>query len=439
VDPLLATLILISLALVGARFSFSTDNIAAGPRLLFRTGTHFILIGFVLGPSVLGLVTQEALEHLFPFFALGFGWVGFLFGMQLERDTVRAFAAHLHRFAVGQALLAFAFMTVVGLVGLLALGLLGRTQVLLVLLASATACTSAPAGIAMVSSNFLVRGPVRDMLFFAASVDGIVGIILLQLIYAGYHPSDALGLLGKLPAFAWTVLAVSVGVLCGIIFVWLSRGRTAIEELVLFLMGIAAFAAGAALQLQLSPLFVSVILGAVVANLVPDPRRVSRVMAQWEKPAYIILLILAGALVRFSTPWIIPLAVVYATLRGGAKVLGAGGMVRARGVPFPTPKFLGLGLIPQGGISLVMALSALLTFYGLDIEGVDVSQGLFSVVVLGVVLSELLGPMLTTGTLRRAGEISSLVEQALALGDEDSARAEAARHTPGSPNGADDS
>ena len=429
-DPLLATLILISLALVGARFSFSTANIAAGPRLLFRTGTHFIVIGFVLGPSVLGLVTREALEHLFPFFALGFGWVGFLFGMQLERDTVRAFAAYLHRFAVGQALLAFAFMTTLGLIGLLTLGLLGRVEILLVLLASATACTSAPAGIAMVSSNFLVRGPVRDMLFFAASVDGIVGIILLQLIYAGYHPPDALGLLGNLPALAWTVVAISVGLLCGIIFVWLCRGRTAIEELVLFLMGIAAFAAGAALQLQLSPLFVSVIMGAVVANLVPDPRRVLRVMAKWEKPAYVILLILAGALVQFSTPWIIPLALLYAFLRGGAKVAAASTMIRLETLPFPTPRFLGLGLIPQGGISLVMALSALLTFYGLELGGVDVSQGLLSVVVLGVVLSELVGPTLTTGTLRKAGEISSLVEKALALGDDESARAEAARHTP---------
>ena len=437
VDPLLAIFILISLALVGARVSFSTANIAPGPRLLFRTGTHFIVMGFVLGPSVLGLVTREALEHLFPFFALGFGWVGFLFGMQLERETVRAFAARLHRFAAGQALLAFAFMTTVGLVGLLAFGHLDRVEALLVLLASATACTSAPAGIAMVSSNFLVRGPVRDILFFAASVDGIVGIILLQLIYAGFHPSDALGLLGVLPVWAWTLLALSVGLLCGIIFVWLSRGRTANEELVLFLMGIAAFAAGAALQLQVSPLFVSVVMGAVVANLVPDSRRVFRVMAQWEKPAYVILLILAGALVQIPTPWIIPLAFVYAILRGGAKVAAVNTMMRLETPPFPTPRFLGLGLIPQGGISLVMALSALLTFYGLEIGGVDVSQGLFSVVVLGVVVSELLGPMLTTETLRRAGEISSGVEKALALGDDDRARAAAARHTHEIPDGVD--
>ena len=66
------------------------------------------------------------------------------------------------------------------------------------------------------------------------------------------------------------------------------------------------------------------------------------------------------------------------------------------------------------------------------------SQGLFSVVVLGVVLSELVGPMLTTETLRRAGEISTGVEKALALGDDDRARAEAARHTHEILDGEDD-
>ena len=113
-------------------------------------------------------------------------------------------------------------------------------------------------------------------------------------------------------------------------------------------------------------------------------------------------------------------------------------MIRIETPPFPTPKLLGLGLTPQGGISLVMALSALLTFYGLQIGGVDVSQGLFSVVVLGVVLSELVGPMLTTKTLRRAGEISSLVESALALGDDEGARAAAENPGPETSDGTED-
>ena len=53
--------------------------------------------------------------------------------------------------------------------------------------------------------------------------------------------------------------------------------------------------------------------------------------------------------------------------------------------------------------------------------GLDASQALFSVVVLGVVISELVGPVLTTATLRRAGEISSRVEEALAQGDDQQA------------------
>lgn len=430
-DPLLATLILILLAFLGARFSFSTENVPAGPRLLFRTGTHFIFVGFVLGPSVMGLVTADALEHLFPFVALGLGWVGLLFGLQFERDTLRAFPRALHVFAAGQALLTFLVLSAVGVGALFAVGFAGRTEVLLVLLAAATACISAPAGIAIISSNFLVRGKVREMLLFVASMDALVGITALQIIYSNYHGAGVLDFLGSVPAPVWTLLAVCVGVLCGIIFVWLTRSQTEMEELVLFLMGIAAFAAGAALQLRLSPLFVCLVMGVVVGNLVPDPRRVFRVMAKWEKPVYVVLLILAGALIRFPTVWIVPLALGYALLRGGAKVVACDVMVRITKPGFSTPPFLGLGLVPQGGISLAMALSAFLTFYGLEVGGLDASQALFSVVVLGVVISELVGPVFTTATLRRAGEISSRVEEALAQGDDQQARAHAARHTPG--------
>jgi len=430
-DPLLATFILIFLALIGARFSFSTENVPAGPRLLFRTGTHFIIVGFVLGPSVMGLVTSEALEHLFPFVALGLGWVGLLFGLQFERDTLRAFPLTLHAFAVGQAVLTLIVLATVGIVALWALGLIGRTEVLLVLLAAATASISAPAGIAIISSNFLIRGPVREMLMFVASMDALVGITALQITYSSYRVGGVLAVLESVPTPVWTLLAVGLGVLCGIIFVWLTRHRATLEELVLFLIGIAAFAAGAAMQFQLSPLFVCLVMGVVVGNLVPDHRRVFDVMARWEKPLYVVLLMIAGALIRLPTVWTVLLAIGYALLRGGAKVVACAAMVRIVKPGFSTPAFLGLGLVPQGGISIAMALSAFLTFYGLEAAGADASQVLLGVVVLGVVLSELVGPVLTTLTLRRAGEISSRVEEALAEGDDVKARKHAAQHTPG--------
>ena len=106
-DPLVGTLVLIFLALLGARFSFSTERVPQGPRLLFRTGTHFLLLGFLLGPSGVGLLSEAATSELSPFLALGMGWVGFHFGLQLDRASLGRFPAPYHVAAYGQAVITF--------------------------------------------------------------------------------------------------------------------------------------------------------------------------------------------------------------------------------------------------------------------------------------------------------------------------------------------
>ncbi|MCA9297506.1 MAG: hypothetical protein KDA28_00485, partial [Phycisphaerales bacterium] len=100
-DSLVATLVLILVALVGARLSFSTDLAPSGPRLLFRTGTHFIAVGYLLGPDVLGLLSAQASRQLSPILAVGLGWVGFHFGLQLDRATLLRFAARSYVVMLG--------------------------------------------------------------------------------------------------------------------------------------------------------------------------------------------------------------------------------------------------------------------------------------------------------------------------------------------------
>jgi len=405
-DPFLSTLILILLALLGARFSFSSISVSPGPRLVFRTGTHFLFLGLILGPHVLGLLTDGAIRQLFPLLGLGLGWIGFLFGLQLDRRNLSHFPPAFLILALGQAVFTFLFFLGVGWLGLMVLGFGGRVEVLLLMGAAATACISTPAGVALISTTFRVKGKVRDLLFFVASLDALVGIVALQTTYALFPPGAMVGEISLAPGLLGILAALGVGVVCGILFLWLTRPRPGGEELVLFLLGIAAFSSGAALQLQLSPLFVSVIMGAVVANLSPEPQRVYRVLQEWEKPIYVVFLMLAGALLSFPTPWIVPLAVAYALVRGGGKLLGNMAMVRIVPLPFQTPKRFGLGLIPQGGISLAMAISGVLTYSGLVMGEMSAVDLLFGVVVLGVILSELTGPFLTQNILVRAGEIS---------------------------------
>ncbi len=413
-DPLLSTLILILLALLGARISFSSISVPPGPRLVFRTGTHFLFLGLLLGPHFLEFLSPEAVNQLFPLLGIGLGWIGFLFGLQLDRRNLREFPPAYLVLALGQA--ALTFLVFLGL-GWALLGLAGRdgsVPLLLLFGAAATACVSTPAGVALVSTNYLVRGKVRDLLFFVASIDALVGILALQLTYAFFPAAGGSVGFAGLSGLGWAAAALGVGIVCGIVFLWLTRPRSGPEELVLFLLGLAAFSSGAALQLQLSPLFVSVTMGVMVANLSPEPDRVYRILQEWEKPIYVVFLILAGALLRFPTPWVFLLALAYALVRGGGKLFGNLVMVRLVPLPVDVPKRFGLGLIPQGGISLAMAISGVLTYGTLSLAGVNAADLLFAVVVLGVILSELVGPFFTRVILLRAGEISPRVQDALA-------------------------
>ena len=430
-DPLIGTLVLILLALIGARFSFSTERVPHGSRLLFRTGIHFLVLGFLLGPVGFGLLTHEATEQLYPFLALGLGWVGFHFGLQLDLNSLRQFPPTYHLLAAGQAILSFGAFVGLGWLLLRVVGFDGEGQLFLLLGAAATASVTTPAGIAMVSSNFLVRGNIRDLLFFISSVDACIGILALEIIYTLYRPESVVAgiQISAQPALGLVAVAAGLGAVFGIVFIWLARSRPASEELVLYILGVCALAAGSALQWGLSPLFVSVVMGAVVANMDPDRQRIFSVLERWEKPVYLVFLLFAGALLSAPTPWLIALAVAYAVLRAVAKTTSAAAMVTALPSPFPIPRRLGLGLIPQGGISLAMAVSGVLLYADLEVAGVNAESALFSIIVIGVVVSELTGPFFTVQLLRGAGEISPRVEEALARGEQRKAEREAIRHS----------
>jgi len=403
---LVSTLALIVLALLGARVSFSTERLRRlGPRLLFRTGTPFVLLGFALGPSGLRLLTRDTVEQLFPLLALGLGWVGFQFGLQLDRSALARFSRRHHLFALGEATGTLVLFAAVALATTRLAGLDGRVPLLLVLGAAATASVTTPAGIALVASTYGARGRVRDLLLFVGSVDAIVGIVALQATYSLFRPALVGSGEPSSSHLEFIGVGLGVGVVCGIVFIWLTRSRPPAEELVLFLIGACAFASGVALQWGLSPLFVSATMGAVVANLGRFTDRVQVVMTRWEKPVYVTFLLLAGVLLEIPTWLVFPMALGYVLLRVLAKLASASVLTRLARFDFEAPRDVGLGLVPQGGIAVAMAVSALLMYSDLQVRGLDAEALLFAVVVIGVALSELSGPLLASRVLRRSGEL----------------------------------
>lgn len=414
-SPLVGVLILVLLGLLGAQLGFDPERTPLGPRLLLATGAHFLLVGLLLGP-VLGLLTLDVIGQLEAFFALGLGWIGLLFGLQLDRAQLAQFPAAFLIFTVAQALVTLALFAGIGILAFELAGALRPGLEVPILATAATAAVSTPAGIALISGAFQVQGKVTRLIYYVASLDALVGIVALQVIYAVYHPSTAIAT-GIAPAVGWGLwlgIAVATGIVFGVIFLWLTRPKPERDELALFLIGLAVFEAGTALYLGISPLLVCAITGAVIANLSPSRKRAYSILQGWEKPIYVVLLILAGALLGAGSWLALPLAAGYVLLRGLGKYAGGVAARRLVATAFPVPATVGFGLIPQGGISLAMALSAALT-YG-AIVGTDggAIRTAFATIVVAVAASELVGPFMTRGLLRQAGEITPFDEAVLA-------------------------
>lgn len=406
--PLVGVLILILLGLIGSRLTFAPGRTALGPQLLLATGSHFLLLGLLIGP-VLQLMTPQVLVQLQPLMALGLGWIGLLFGLQLDRAQLRRFPPVYLLFALGQALATFALFALIGYLGVRLTGHLRPGVLVAVLAAASTAAVSTPAGIALVSRAYQVNGTITRFLFYIASLDAVIGIVTLQITYAVFHPSTTIA--GAHFGWGlWLATATAAGVVFAIFFLWLTRPKPEGDELTLFLLGLVVFEAGTALYLGLSPLYVSMITGAVIANRSPLRRRVYAVLQTWEKPVYVVLLILAGSLLGTSGWIALPLAAVYVVIRSFAKYAGGRATRALVPLPFTAPSETGLGLLPQGGISLAMALSATLTYGAIVGTGGAAVRIAFGVIVVAVAASELVGPFLTRDLLRRAGEITPQME-----------------------------
>lgn len=399
---LLTALALVLISLAGSRLAFRSRRASVAVRLFTSSGSQFVLAGFVLGPHVAGLVTPELVAELAPFVALGLGWIGLLFGLQFDRRVLRAFRRGEHIAAAGQAIVAWLVLAG-GLAALTGLAGAGDPGVLAAAAAApAAGCASSPTGAAVVFGAARVRGPLSRLVSLGTSLDGGVGIVALALLYAVVHVPAASATVELGPA-RWLAVPLLAALLAGWLFLSLTREKPPADELVLFLLGLALVLAGMSLSIGASPLFTAALAGAFLANLSPLRRRVTTAVATWEKPVHVLFLTLAGTMLSLRTWWVLVPFAAYLALRTAGKLAGgllARPLLRGR----PASGRYGAALLSQGGLSIAIAVSALLVL-GARYPGSRAVPVFFDAVVLGVVAFELAGPPVMRRVLARAGEV----------------------------------
>ena len=312
---------------------------------ILATGVPFVLLGAVLGPG-LGVLDAATLRILDPVTALGIGWVGASFGARLEWRMLRRISSRT--WLVGAALAVPVLITTGATAWALARSVqpLGEAwgrpfpAVALILAGAATTAAS-------------WRGPKLGRR--NALLDTAFGTAVVAVGVAWYHPHLALR------SIVLTVIASAGlgGLFAG--FVRWQNDRTDLGVGVA-LTGVIVAGAGFTYATQLSPFVVCALIAALGVSLAPAGVRVSvqRALRRWEMPLYAAFLIIAGALLRRVTPWLLPAAILLAMLRAAVRwVTVRFGLDQMdpiwRSLPFPAPREFAFPVMRQGAAAVALA------------------------------------------------------------------------------------
>lgn len=378
--------------LIGAilLLSLATDYLGRKTRL--PRVTLLLLFGFLIGPSGFGFLT-DVHQAWFPLATdIALLMIGFLLGGQLSKHNLRKFG---HRI-FSMSLVESSLTAIVVLLGLLLTGVNPEVAFLLAGIATATA----PAATIAVVNEMKAKGNFTHTLLGIVAIDDAWGLIIfsLMLIAAGFYAGNP-AMTPLLVAGAWEILgAVLVGVLLGIPAAVLTGRIRSGEPTLVEAIGLIFLCGGVSLTLGVSLLLAVMAMGATIINLAKHHERPFHAIEHIEWPFMILFFVLAGAslhmdaLLQMGT-----VGIAYILLRCMGKMAGAWLGAIISKAPDAIRNWIGIGLMPQAGVALGMALIASQRFP-------ESGAFVLSVVIGAVVVFELFGPVLTRVALLRSGD-----------------------------------
>jgi Kef-type K+ transport system membrane component KefB len=383
----------VGIATVGALLlaGLLTDTIAR--RTPLPRVTLLMLLGLAAGPLALDLLPPDSDLWFTAAATVALVMIGFLLGGEFTYSHVKDLEGIVFRVAIVQSVTTAA---VVG-AGLMLLGAGPEVSLALAGIAVATA----PAATLAVVQETGARGRFVDVLKGVVAVDDVIGIVAFSLLVAsaGFLEAGALDVGLQLDALQELGGAVALGLALGLPAAALTgrirAGQATLEEA----LGLVLLCAGLALWLDVSAILAAIVMGATIANFARHHERPFHEIERIEWPFLVVFFVLAGASLEIDVlDEAGLLAAAYVVLRTLGKVLGPLAAGRHDHEETGSRALLGLALLPQAGVALGLGLVAQTRFP-------DTGAKVLSVVVIGTVVFELVGPILTKLALRRSGSI----------------------------------
>ena len=391
--------------------------------LRFPAVTGYLIAGILIGPYVLGqlpvlhdVITPEFVSGLSVISDVALGFIAFSIGSEFKASVLKK---------IGRQAVIIAIFESTGAVLLVDCALIGlhflmpdKLSLSVALTLGAIASATAPAATMMVVKQYKAKGRVTQVLLPVVALDDATGLIAfavsfgiaqaiestagVDFVSVAVNPivqillSFALGgLLGLLLNLAEKLFKSNSKRLClAVAFVFVTVALSIAAQQGNWHIG--------RVEIRFSSLLTSMMLGTAFCNICKNADEIMEKTDKWTMPIYILFFVLSGADLRFDffkEPIFILIGCVYIAVRVLGKYFGAGlGAAVSRAHPM-VRKYLGFALIPQAGVALGMSLMAVKAFPG------DEGALIRNVVLFGVLIYELVGPMVTKIALTKSGDI----------------------------------
>lgn len=363
-------------------------------RIKLPNVTGYLVAGLILGPSVLGLLSESFLDSAAIISDCALGFIAFSIGNEFKLSYFKKVGITPVMIAIFESL--FAVVVVAGVL----IPVTGNLRFSLVL--SSIAAATAPAATIMVIKQYRAKGPVSETLLSVVALDDATALIMYSVATAA-----ASALSGRDAGLKELILSPTVeifgallaGAGLGFIFLIPLRYFKKDSNRMALTVGFIFAGLGISKLCGFSSLLLCMALGAVIANFSADVNKIMDLSDKITPPIFILFFVASGAGLNIKVlPTVGAAGAIYIVFRVVGKMIGSTLGAFICKADANIKKYLGPALMPQAGVAIGLSLVAGQSFP-------EYASQIRAIILCGTLIYELIGPGVAKACLKKAGEI----------------------------------
>ena len=369
----------------------------------------YMLLGTVMGVSMLKLFHHTHLQELAFITDIALGFVAFSIGNELKLSTLKSLGK-----SIGLIIVLESFSALI-LVGILVYIVTG--DLVTALIFGSLAPATAPAGTVAVIREYRAKGKLSSSLYAVAGFDDGVAILLFgftaavakQILLSNAGISQGSLASGLIKPAVEIILSLVLGGGLGFLYSYLVRKLESRNNIPALTFGFILMGAGLASMFHLSLILVNMGIGFVLANTSRQSTimNVNEQLRSLMPLLFILFFFLAGAHLNLAAlPSLGLIGIAYIIGRTSGKIGGAWLGAYLGGASKTIRNNLGLGLLSQAGVAIGLSLLVSQEFSSIDSpQAQAIAASVVTTITATCIIFEIVGPITARIALKNAGEI----------------------------------